>query len=567
MLDLRDCRAYMAACLKIKDKKGNIVPLKLNKAQERLYQQIRELEEMGLPVRILVLKARQMGFSTVIEGINFWDAATSFRCQCMVVAHQEESTNALFAMTKRFYENLPDPVKPMRKASNGRELEFAAPSNAPRGTLGLDSAIRVATAGGRGIGRGFTLRRLHLSEFAFWPGDKLDTLLGLMQTLPNEAGTAAFIESTANGFDQFKDMWDEAEAAWARGERDGWCPFFAAWHEMEEYRREPGPDFVRTEEEEQLAEAYHLDDSQLAWRRWCIKINCGGDERLFRQEYPSSPQEAFVASGDCWFNQEAVLVWLVLRQQAESSRGRFLYDYDGLTLTNIRWQEDSQGEIALFNEPVPGTPYVLGGDTAGDSGGAWSDWFTGQVLDNVTGRQVARLRAKLDEDEYARQMYCLGMHYNTALIGVEVNFSTHPVKELARLRYPKLYVREVPDTYTGKLRQSFGWMTSPATRSPILAVLKETARDALHLIQDPDTLEEMLSFARNERGRPEALPGKHDDLVLGLAIAYAIRGQQSQVAAQPEEEKVTWTASQWEDYQAASPEERAYLRKKWGEPR
>lgn len=532
MLDLRDCRAYMAACLKIKDKKGNIVPLKLNKPQERLYQLIKELEARGLPVRILVLKARQMGFSTVIEGMNFWDAATSFNCQCMVVAHQEDSTNALFAMAKRFYDLLPDVVKPMKKASNGRELEFAAPNNAPKGTLGLDSAIRVATAGGRGIGRGFTIKRVHLSEFAFWPGDKMDTLLGIMQAVPNEPGTAAFIESTANGFDQFKDLWDEAEEAWARGEWDIWIPFFAAWFEMDEYRKTPEPGFQRTEEEEQIAQTYGVDDEQLAWRRWCIKVNCGGDMNRFRQEYPASPQEAFVASGSCIFDQDAIILWLEKVKEKVISRGRFTYTYDGLHLEDIAWEEAQDGEIVIFQQPVDGVPYVIGGDTAGESGGEWSDYFVGQVLDNTTGQQVVRLRGRLDEDEYARQLFCLGMTYNKALIGVEINFSTHPVKELDRLGYPNQYVREMTDTYTGKLKKAYGWKTDPITRPDLIANLKEVARDHLELILDEETLKEMLSFAKNERGRPEALPGKHDDTVMALGIAHKIRGQESMTVKQ-----------------------------------
>ena len=156
----------------------------------------------------------------------------------------------------------------------------------------------------------------------------------------------------------------------------------------------------------------------------------------------------------------------------------------------------------------------------------------GQALDNTTGQQVARLRGRLDEDEYARQMYCLGMTYNKALIGIEINFSTHPVKELDRLDYPNQYVREMTDTYTGKLKKAYGWKTDPITRPDLIANLKEVARDHLELIQDEETLKEMLSFAKNERGRPEALPGKHDDTVMALGIAHKIRGQESMTVKQ-----------------------------------
>jgi phage terminase large subunit len=111
------------------------------------------------------------------------------------------------------------------------------------------------------------------------------------------------------------------------------------------------------------------------------------------------------------------------------SRGLFEYDYDGLKLTNIRWVEDRNGPVKIYKAPAAGRPYVIGGDTAGEG----SDWFVGQVLDNITGEQVAVLRHAADEDVYARQMVCLGMHYNEALLGVESNFSTYPNKELQRL--------------------------------------------------------------------------------------------------------------------------------------
>ena len=525
-MGLRTCRWFIERLLKIRDKRGQIVPLKLNTPQRRLYDTVKELREQGLPVRVIVLKARQMGFSTLIEAILFWCAVTGRNVMALVVAHQEDATNNLFAMSKRYYDHLPEPVKPLRRASNARELVFAAPTHAPPGTVGLDSTIRIATAGGHGVGRSFTLRLAHLSEFAFWPGDKGETLNGIMQAVPDEAGTMVFIESTANGFDQFKDLWDEASDAWNRGERDGWRPFFAAWWEMEEYRRRVPAGFVRTEEEEALAAAYGLDDEQLAWRRWCVKVNCGGDVKKFRQEYPASPDEAFVASGSCYFDQEAIVLWREHCRESRIARGRFLYDFDGQRITNIRWEEDERGEIRVLSRPEPGVPYVIGGDTAGDSGGAWSDFFAGQVLDNTTGRQAAVLHAKLDEDEYARMMYCLGWYYNWALIAVETNYSTHPVKELARLRYPRLYEREVEDTYTGKLKKAYGFETTAGTRPVITAQLKEVARDNLECIRDYETLGEMLSFAKNDKGKPEALPGKHDDLVMALAIAHHARPQQ-----------------------------------------
>lgn len=205
-------------------------------------------------------------------------------------------------------------------------------------------------------------------------------------------------------------------------------------------------------------------------------------------------------------------------------RGFFIFEYEHEQIKDdsIRWLDDEQGYISIYAEPKTGFPYVLGGDTAGDG----SDNFTGHVLDNTTGAQVAVLKHQFDEDLYTRQMYCLGLHYNTALIGLESNFSTFPVKELSRLGYWNQYNREVPDTFTGKLEKRYGFQTNKLTRPLIIAGLVQVVREYPGLFNDIATLEEMLTFVRNEKGRAEAQEGKHDDLIMGLAIAHYIRDQQ-----------------------------------------
>lgn len=243
--------------------------------------------------------------------------------------------------------------------------------------------------------------------------------------------------------------------------------------------------------------------------------------------------------------------------------GIFEFDDDGVKLSSINWADDKSGCIRIYREPEPGVPYVIGGDTAGEG----SDSFVAQVLDNRTGVQVAQLRGKFDEDVFARQVYCLGLHYNTALIGLETNFSTYPVMELERLRYPRQYVRETIDDYTHKVRQSFGFLTNTKTRPVILAELIKAVRDDIEIVNDETTLEEMLSFVRNpETLKPEAEPGAHDDCVLSLAIAHHIRPQQSYLLQEPRAQGVKWSRSQWEDYENASPAEREMLKKKWGTP-
>jgi phage terminase large subunit len=203
--------------------------------------------------------------------------------------------------------------------------------------------------------------------------------------------------------------------------------------------------------------------------------------------------------------------------------GYFDYDYDGMKITNIRWVNDKNGYIKLYAIPnVPEfTQYCIGGDTAGEG----SDYFTGHVLDAKTGQQVAVLRHEFDADQYTRQMYCLGKYYKDALIGIEANFDSYPIMELQRLGYMKQYTREAVDTYTGKTEKRFGFKTTSLTRPTVISRLIEIVREHCNLLNDKETLEELLTIIRNEKGRIEAPQGGHDDMMMGLAIAHHIREQ------------------------------------------
>lgn len=268
-------------------------------------------------------------------------------------------------------------------------------------------------------------------------------------------------------------------------------------------------------------------------------------------------------TGKTVFDRKAVAKRLQEIKQPQKV-GLFEYRDNGLKLDDIRWTDDAgTGCVRIYSPPEKGAPYVIGCDTAGEG----SDSFVCQVLDNRTSEQVATLRGKFDEDVFARQVYCLGMYYNTALIGIETNFSTYPVMELERLKYPKQYVRESIDDYTHKVKQSFGFVTNSKTRPVIIAQLIAAARDDINLINDRMTLEEMLTFVRDEDTlRPQAEAGAHDDCVLSLAIAHYIRPQQRYTLLAEENQRVKWTTSQWEDFERASAAEREYLIRKWGNP-
>lgn len=505
-------KKYIEEYVKIRNKKSKIVPLKFNEPQLKYYNIIKSLKEQGKPIRIIILKARQLGFSTATEGIFFKETVTKSNINTAIVAHKEDSTRNLFNMSKLMYDQLPDAIKPSKKASNAQELVF----DNDNGT-GLKSKIKCFTAGGTGIGRSDTLNNLHLSELAFWTGDKKETLTGLLQAVPNDPDTMVVIESTANGFEYFKEFWDNSVAG-----KNDFVPVFIGWNELIDYQM-PYTGFELTKEEKELQKTFGLTLEQLTWRRWCIANNCGNDIQQFKQEYPITPEEAFISTGKCYFEQEKIIKRMQeVKDIKPVMQGYFDYDYNGLRITNIRWIEDKEGAIKIYEKPKKYYPYVLAGDTAGEG----SDYFIGQVLDNTDGSQVAVLRQETDEISYTRQMYCLGMYYNKALIGIESNYSTFPIQELERIKYPKQYVRITEDKYTKKKEKSFGFKTTSISRPRILGQLQAIIKESIELLVDTETLREGLTFIKNEKGRAEAQAGYHDDLIMALAIAYDIRPQQ-----------------------------------------
>lgn len=508
-------KRYIETFIKIRNKEGKIVGFKLNTPQQKLYDIIREQKRAKKPVRIIILKARQMGFSTLTESILFKETVTKFNRRTGIITHLAAATTNLFNMSKLMLECLPDDIKPSVKKSNAQELLF----DNDNGT-GLKSKIKCMTAGTSGVGRSDTYDNLHLSELAFWEGDVTATLTGLLQAVPNLPDTMIIIESTANGYEKFKELWDQA----VNGESD-FIPLFVAWWEMPEYSM-PYSGFKLTAEEEKLKETYNLTDDQLEWRRWCIRNNCQNDIDQFKQEYPSNPEEAFIGTGNCIFDKDAIIERL-RHVPKPIKQGYFVYDEEAAKsniMKDIRWVNDKKGCIKLYKLPnMPEfTKYCIGGDTAGDTRG---DEFSSDVIDAKSLEQVASLTMQTDEDLYAKQMYCLGKYYGWALMAIETNFSTYPQKKLEELGYPSFYVRETVDRFDKSVTKQFGYNTNRKTKPLMLANLVELVREHTEIFNEEKTLREMLTFVKKDGGKQEAEEGYNDDKVMSIAIAHQAVGQ------------------------------------------
>lgn len=486
---------YIEDLYKIKNKKGQLIKLKFNFAQNEIYDKLKDSYGKK-PSRFIILKARQLGISTLSEALITYLATNSPNTDAVILAHTSESSSKIYEMTQLFVDCLPEGLKPKQKYSNRKMLSFDDENN------GLKSSIRVMVA--NDSTRGGTYRLAHLSEVAFW--EKPDeALLALNQAVPMTNDSLIIMESTANGFNYFYNLWQDAVNG-----RNDFVPIFLPWYVDPAYSI-PYKGFEKTSYEKDIQERFNLTDDQLQWRRWCIANNCRNDEMKFRQEYPITPEEAFITSGTSVFNNDIILEHM--KHVLEPIRvGYFEYDYNGTRISNIRFIDDSRGYIKLYKEPT-GASTVIGGDTAGDG----EDFFVAQVLD-ADGFLCATLHHKFDEDVYTKQVYCLGMYYKS-LIAIEANFSTFPNMELQRLKYPHIYIREKYDRILKDVQPKFGFKTTVLTRPIIISQLVEIVREHVELINDKETLQEMLSFVKL-KGKPQASEGTHDDLVMGLAIAY-----------------------------------------------
>jgi hypothetical protein len=280
---------YAPRALRIRTKSGAIVPFTLNRAQQHMHAKLeQQLQAIGM-VRALVLKGRQQGASTYIGGRFYWKTSGEFGKNTYILTHEQAATDNLFGMTKRYNENCPDELKPQTAIDNAKELWFNV----------LDSRYKVATAGAKATGRSGTAQYFHGSEAAFWPNAK-DHMAGIGQTIPEEPGTEIILESTGNGIgNPFHQKWTLAVAGDESEDGESpYLPIFVPWYWEPGYRRAAPAGFVLDADEARYADAYDLDLEQMAWRRAKVNGDFEGDVSLFNQEYPATPEMAFMRGAE-----------------------------------------------------------------------------------------------------------------------------------------------------------------------------------------------------------------------------------------------------------------------------
>lgn len=277
---------YAFNCLKIRTKPGDLKPFALNKAQLFVHEKIeRQKLETGR-IRAIILKGRQQGISTLIEGRFYWKVTHNKGLQAFILTHLDDATRNLFKMAKRYHENCPSAFRPSIKSSNANELIFGA----------IDSGYALGTAGNKSVGRSSTIQLFHGSEVALWDNAS-EHAAGIFQAIPKSPGTEVFLESTARGVSNyFHEQWQLAESG-----QSAFIPLFVPWYWQDEYKSTDNLNFVLDDDENDLVDLYGLSRAQLCWRREKIlELSTGGIDgsKLFKQEYPCTPIEAFLITGE-----------------------------------------------------------------------------------------------------------------------------------------------------------------------------------------------------------------------------------------------------------------------------
>lgn len=495
----------------------------LTPPQKHLVTAVEEQMSAGRPVRFIILKARQMGVSTLIEAIGFTASFTLRGMRGIVVAHDNPSAEHLLSMTHFYWSTWPfkqlfTPTSEARNRLSWRETE---------------SMLQIATAKNVETGRSRTLHFVHNSEAAFYPNP--DLMSALNQAIPREPFTFHFIESTANGVGNwFYRFWNAAR----EGEVD-YIPMFYPWWRHPTYTAEGIGQSYRLlrpltnldSEERVLLRALRkigLTDeeikSRLIWRRAVLNTECQGDLLVFHQEYPSTDEEAFVSTGSNVFDLDKLKA---VYEPEDGERGNLVRE-SGI----VRFVPSHTGPLRIYRRPRKDGVYMVGGDAS--KAAVKGDYAVAQVIDRRTYEQVATFRQRMVPELFAQELMKLGDFYNHAMLAPENNMSGGAVAAILRTSYyDNVFMHRKANRVPGQIDRMYGWLTNMQTKAEAVgalqALLHETYMgirgegiDTGFRIHDEATFQEMKGYIVNSQGGFEASGAEHaehDDTVMALAIA------------------------------------------------
>ena len=510
-------------------KDGDKQVFTMNRAQKHFYDNY-----INIPHpyhRHVILKSRQLGFTTFIDLFILDSILFNPNREGIVIAHKVQDATEIFDKKIEFaIRNMAEDIKGAFFKINHRSARKVQVVIDYGPEQGSTSSIAVAVSGRSG-----TYHLVHISEFAKmcaqFPKRAEEVERGTFPTVPFDG--FIFIESTAEGmagrfYEIFQQNWLIRETITPQLSQVQFLPHFYNWQyddmEMKKiYENIPVTKMAECEIDWASYQIEHnLNDKEITYyyMKW---LQFGGKEspsaiKSLMQEYPTTEQEAFLSTGQTYFSTAKVASLLLTAEPGK--KGELGYDTKG----DVIFNPVSSGSLEIFNEPEVGNNYIVGGDTA--EGLSYGDYQILYVINHKTEECDAIYRSKVAPDELATEAYKLGKYFNFALLGIEVNKDGLWVNDaLEKMGYSNLYYRKVFDDITKKMTKFFGWKTTSATRPFSLAALK-----AVFFRKDTGfpaaLLNEMFTFIRNMKGRPEAMDTKNDDVIMAASIGYAILQEQ-----------------------------------------
>jgi hypothetical protein len=506
--------------LKIRDKSANLVSFTLNSTQKMIVEKIQKRRAKNRPVFLFVLKARQLGISTLAQAITFAFTSQRHNITALDVADDMDGASYIFKMNELFYDRMlveNSHLTPERQRSDERRLEFSK----------TYSRIMIDTANNATAGRKFTLQIVHLSEVAFYK-NFTEIKQALFPAIAYAPDTIVILETTANGINDVSTFyWKMKDAYLTDPDSTDWIVLFCSWKEHAEYAREFYTDALKDKFEASLSikelkiqKDYGLTLEQLNWRRRMIEDAFGGDDEKFEVEFPLSDTEAFKSTARQVFPdkitdpQRVNVIAAKLRGEME------------LVERRPAFMPDARGFLQIFQESQPEEKYVIGADTCESA--LTHDDACAQVIKRSTWTQVAHLHGHMNPEDFAERLIALGLYYNRALLAPERNGpGLVTVTYLANRMYPNLCRQKkavVSDQGVWSEAEEYGFHTNVKTKPLIIDQLQNALRSLNIVLHDKLTLDELRTYVvihKSKEGNTEmgADQGKKDDCVMALAIA------------------------------------------------
>lgn len=541
-----DFEFWAINCVKIHNKlEGGYMPFVLNAAQRRVLEVIEADRHAGRPLRIIMLKARQWGGSTLIQMYFGWIQCVLKRAwNSLICAHVRSTAAQIRGMYSRMLINYPadfwlEDQKPELKSFEGMQgMKVIA---------GRDCQMTLASSYGSDSVRGLDYVLAHLSEVAFWkdselikPDEFINAITGGVPLIPL---SFVAIESTANGQGNF------FHSEWIRAKlgKSLMRPVFVPWYEIEEYS-------MRVTNPEQLIET--MDDyekklwklgltlEQIAWYR--TKLSDFPCRSAMNAEYPTDDVEAFTATGSGVFDAGDVERMRKGCEEVLPSKG--FMAADALTgadaLSHVHFVPSPNGEMEVWQPPEPPKPsaqaasslnsrYIVAVDVGGRS--AKADWSAITVFDRQAAPKpaiVAQWRGHCDHDILGWRAAMTARWYSDALLVIESNTleaaaegPSRYILEQINGVYPNLYVREVRDSLSPELEQRLGFHTNRATKAMAISHLIAAVREGAYTERSQLACNEMSTYEQLPNGSYAARSGHHDDLLMTRAIALYVAAQ------------------------------------------